>query len=54
VLRIGEKRGAMKWAARLKRTFNIDMKICEACGGAVKVVACIDDPVFINKILTHL
>ena len=49
-----EKRGAMTWAARLKRVFNIDMNICEACGGAVKVVACIDDPVVINKILTHL
>jgi hypothetical protein len=50
----GEKQGAMKWAARLKRAFNIDMKICEACGGAAKVIACIDDPVVINKILAHL
>jgi hypothetical protein len=50
----GEKRGAMTWAARLKRVFNIDMQTCEACGGAAKVVACIDDPVVINKILAHL
>ena len=50
----GEKRRAMTWAARLKRAFNIDIKTCEACGGAVKVVACIDDPVVINKILVHL
>jgi hypothetical protein len=49
-----EKRGAMTWAARLKRVFNIDMKVCEACGGAVRVVSCIDDPVVINKILSHL
>ena len=49
-----EKRGAMTWAVRLKRVFNIDMNICEACGGAVKVVACVDDPVVINKILSHL
>lgn len=50
----GEKRGAMTWAARLKRAFNIDIKTCEACGGAVKVIACIDDSVVINKILDHL
>ena len=49
-----EKRSVMTWAARLKRAFNIDIKTCEACGGAVKVVACIDDPVVINKILDHL
>jgi len=50
----GGKCRAMTWAARLKRAFNIDIKTCEACGGAVKVVACIDDPVVINKILNHL
>ena len=43
----------MTWTARLKRVFNIDITTC-ACGGAVKVIACIDDPVVINKILTHL
>ena len=32
----------------------VDMNTRESCGGAVKVVACIDDPVVINKILTHL
>jgi hypothetical protein len=50
----GGKCRAMTWAARLKRAFNIDIKTCEACGGAVKVVACIDDHVVINKILNHL
>jgi len=49
-----EKRRAMSWAARLKRAFNIDIKTCEACGGAAKVIACIDDSVVINKILGHL
>ena len=50
----GERRAAMKWAERLKRAFKIDINICEACGGAVKVIACIEDPLVINKILTHL
>jgi hypothetical protein len=38
----------------LKRVFNIDIETCPECGGAVKVIACIEDPVVIKKILTHL
>ena len=45
---------AMTWAARLKRAFNIDIKICEACGGSGKVFACIDNPVVIKQILDHV
>jgi len=44
----------MTWAQRLKRVFNIDIETCSACGGAVKVIACIEDPVVIEKILTPL
>jgi hypothetical protein len=44
----------MTWAQRLKRVFNIDIEICNRCGGAVKIIACIEDPVVIEKILTHL
>jgi hypothetical protein len=51
---VSEKHGAMNWAKRLKRAFNIDMNICLACGGAAKVIACVDNPIAINKILTHL
>jgi hypothetical protein len=49
-----EKQGAIRWAARLKRAFNIDIKKCDVCSGAVKVIACIDDPIAIQKILDHL
>jgi hypothetical protein len=49
-----ERRAAMTWAQRLKRVFNIDIEICRDCGGAVKVIACIEDPVVIRKILDHL
>jgi hypothetical protein len=45
---------AMSWAQRLKRVFNIDIEICIVCGGGMKVVACIEDPAVIKKILTHL
>jgi len=44
----------MNWAQRLKRVFNIDVEICDQCGGAVKIIACIEDPAVIKKILEHL
>ncbi len=44
----------MTWAQRLKRVFNIDIETCPACGGAVRIIACIEDPEVIEKILTHL
>jgi hypothetical protein len=44
----------MTWMQRLKRVFNIEIERCEHCGGRVKVVACIEDPVVIDQILQHL
>jgi len=49
-----ERRAAMTWAQRLKRVFGIDIETCPACGGAVRIVACIEDPAVIEKILAHL
>ena len=48
------KRHSMTWAQRLKRVFNIDVETCESCQGQAKVIACIEDPVVIKKILDHL
>ena len=44
----------MTWAQRLKRVFKIDIEICEHGGGAVKVIASIEDPAVIKKTLDHL
>lgn len=44
----------MTWAQRLKRVFGIDIETCPACGGAMRIIACIEDPDVIDKILTHL
>ena len=44
----------MTWAQRLKRVFTIDVETCRECGGAMKVIACIADPVVIKKILDHV
>ena len=49
-----EKRASMTWAQRLKRVFNIDIETCSECGGDVKIIASIEDPVVIRKILAHL
>ena len=45
---------AMTWAQRLKRVFKIDIVTCDHCGGAVKVIASIEDPAVIKQILEHL
>ena len=49
-----ERHAAMTWAQRLKRVFNIDIETCSECGGDVRIIACIEDPVVISKILTYL
>ena len=48
------RHAAMSWAQRLKRVFNIDIETCSVCGGSMNVIACIEDPPVIKKILTHL
>jgi hypothetical protein len=42
------------WARLLKCVFNIDVEICAECSGKAKVIAAIEDPIVIRKILTHL
>ena len=49
-----EQHLSMTWAQRLKRVFNIDIETCTECGGAVRIIACIEDPVVIKQILDHL
>jgi hypothetical protein len=48
-----EKRRAMSWAQRLKRVFGMDVTACVHCGGAVKIVASVEDPQAIRAILDH-
>ena len=44
----------MTWAQRLRRVFRIDVETCQACGDAVKIIASIEAPAVIRKILAHL
>jgi hypothetical protein len=38
----------------MRHTFGVDVLACPRCGGRMRVVATIEDPVVIRKILTHL
>ncbi len=49
-----ERRASMRWAQRLKRVFGIDIEACPVCGGALRIIACIEDPAVIERILGHL
>ena len=44
----------MSWARRLKRVFGIEIDACARCGGKLKVLASIEEPAVIAKILAHL
>jgi hypothetical protein len=49
-----KRRAAMTWAQRLRRVLNIDVETCRACGGALRVIACIENAAVVKKILDHL
>ena len=44
----------MSWARLLIRVFDIDIEHCLHCGGTLKIIAAIEDPTVITKILAHL
>jgi hypothetical protein len=44
----------MSWARLLKRVFDIDIEHCPQCGAHLKIIAAIEKPAVIAKILTHL
>ena len=45
---------AMSWARRLKRVFGIEIEDCARCGGKLQVIASIEEPQVIAKILAHV
>jgi hypothetical protein len=48
------RRRALTWAQRLKRVFAIDIETCRSCGGRLRVIASIEAPAVIERILEHL
>jgi len=54
-----ERRGATNprywtWAALMRRAFDLDVLRCPRCAGRMELVATIDDPAVIARILAHL
>ena len=45
---------AMNWARPLKRVFEVHIEACARCGGKLSIVASIEEPLVIAKILSHL
>jgi hypothetical protein len=43
----------MNWARRLKRVFRFEIKQCLRCGGWLTVIASIEEPELIERILAH-
>jgi hypothetical protein len=43
----------MSWMQRLKRVFAIDIQKCRRCGGTLRVIASIENPLLIERILSH-
>jgi hypothetical protein len=45
---------ALSWARRLKRVLGVQIEGCARCGGQLKIIASIEEPQLIAKILSHL
>ena len=44
----------LRWARLLKRVFDIDLEHCPECGGSLKIIAAIEEPPVMVRILAHL
>ena len=53
---VGAKSGsrAWTWATLMHRAFGIDVLACPHCGGRLRLIATLHDPVVIRKLLAHL
>lgn len=49
-----KKQQRMSWTRLLKSVGNIDVETCGACGGKMRIIAAVEDPKVIKKILDHL
>src|SRR5262249_13707959 len=46
--------GGLDWARRMKRTYDLDVRVCPKCGGGMERLALIEDPRVARQILDHL
>ena len=45
---------AWTWAALMRRVFDLDVLACPRCGGRLRVIATVQDPLAVQAILAHL
>ena len=50
----GNAEGRMRWAQLSKRVFDINIERCPQCRAQMKLIAVIEEPAAIARILTHL
>ena len=50
----GSSRFKPRWAELIKTVHEAVSQLCPRCGGAMRIIACIDQPEVIGKFLTHL
>jgi hypothetical protein len=43
-----------RWAALIRKIYEVDPLICPKCGAKMKIVSSIEDDITIHKILPHL
>jgi len=43
-----------RWAALMRRAFDLDVLRCPRCAGRMELIATIDDPAVIHRIRAHL
>ena len=43
-----------KWRELIKKVWEVDPLICQHCGAEMKLIALLDDPAVIERILRHL
>ncbi len=52
--RCGNQPRGRTWAALMGRAFGIDVLACPRCGGRLRLIAAIEEPAVVRKILAHL
>jgi hypothetical protein len=44
----------MNWARRLKRVLGVELESCPRCGGKLSIIASIEEPDVVAKVLAQL
>ena len=50
----GARAARRNWAKFIKKIYEVDPLLCPECGGAMKIIAFLEDRAVIRRILTHL